>query len=107
MSDQVEATTVHRTVGRAGASSILKHRSVRQHDEPDAPPNRSHLVDCRIDFFSMDSVLNIAVVPGKRFGGSRVSVDVAHQLASSRSFTEVKIPRAITSRSMRENQSST
>ncbi|HEV8417277.1 MAG TPA: hypothetical protein VGQ43_00880, partial [Candidatus Udaeobacter sp.] len=43
---------------------------------------RRALVDCRSEFFSMDSAVNIAVLPGKRFRGCRVCVDVAHELTS-------------------------
>ena len=40
------------------------------------------LVGRRIEFFSMDSAVDIAVLRGKRFRGCRVCVDVAHELAS-------------------------
>src|SRR5438132_8477031 len=54
----------------------------------------------------MRCVSRVSVGPPKRFRGLLVMLDVSHQLASQ-SATEVKIPRAITSRSILENQSST
>ena len=64
------------------------------------------LVACRSEFVTTDSAGRIGVFPldGSSIGG--VGVDVAAELASQVG-TEVKMPRAMTSRSILANQSST